>query len=80
MTEIWEVTIGENAIVAAGEVASKDIPANTVVSGVPSKIFKTIQYSLKMKKYEKDSSYSRFVHSTSWTILFSNKTKKRNRE
>ena len=36
------VTIGENAVVAAGAVVSKDVPANTVVGGVPSKIIKTI--------------------------------------
>ena len=39
------VTIGENAVVAAGAVVSKDVPANTVVSGVPAKIIETIQYS-----------------------------------
>ena len=37
------VTIGENAIVAAGAVVSKDVPANTVVGGVPAKVIKTIQ-------------------------------------
>ena len=37
------VTIGENAIVAAGAVVSKDVPANTVVGGVPAKIIKTIE-------------------------------------
>lgn len=36
------VTIGENAIVAAGAVVSKDVPANTVVGGVPAKFIKTI--------------------------------------
>ncbi len=36
------VTIGENAVVAAGAVVSKDVPANTVVGGVPAKIIKTI--------------------------------------
>lgn len=36
------VTIGENAIVAAGAVVSKDVPANTVVGGVPAKVIKTI--------------------------------------
>ena len=37
------VTIGENAVVAAGAVVSKDVPANTVVGGVPAKTIKTIQ-------------------------------------
>ncbi len=37
------VTIGENAIVAAGAVVSKDVPANTVVGGVPAQFIKTIE-------------------------------------
>ena len=37
------VTIGENSVVAAGAVVSKDVPANTVVGGVPAKTIKTIQ-------------------------------------
>jgi acetyltransferase-like isoleucine patch superfamily enzyme len=37
------VTIGENAVVAAGAVVSKDVPANTVVGGVPAKTIKTIE-------------------------------------
>jgi len=36
------VTIGENAVVAAGAVVSKDVPANAIVGGVPAKIIKTI--------------------------------------
>lgn len=37
------VTIGENAVVAAGAVVSNDVPTNTVVGGVPAKTIKTIQ-------------------------------------
>lgn len=36
------VTIGENAVVAAGAVVSKDVPANTIVGGVPAKVLKYI--------------------------------------
>jgi acetyltransferase-like isoleucine patch superfamily enzyme len=36
------VTIGENSIVAAGAVVTKDVPANTIVGGVPAKVIKTI--------------------------------------
>lgn len=37
------VTIGENAVIAAGAVVSKDVPDNTVVGGIPAKFIKTIQ-------------------------------------
>lgn len=36
------VTIGKNAIVAAGAVVSKDVPDNTVVGGIPAKILKAL--------------------------------------
>ncbi|HEY9262712.1 DapH/DapD/GlmU-related protein [Chitinophaga sp.] len=41
-TILQGVTIGENAVVAAGAVVSKDVPDNTVVGGIPAKIIKTI--------------------------------------
>ena len=39
------VTIGENAVVAAGAVVSKDVPDNAVVGGVPAKIIKMLDES-----------------------------------
>ena len=36
------VTVGENAVVAAAAVVTKDVPANTIVAGNPAKIIKTI--------------------------------------
>lgn len=36
------VTIGENAVVAAGAVVNKDVAANTVVGGIPAKLIKEI--------------------------------------
>ena len=32
------ITIGENAIVGAGSVVTKDVPQNTIVAGVPAKV------------------------------------------
>lgn len=34
------VTVGENAVVAAGAVVSRDVPPNTVVAGIPAKVVK----------------------------------------
>ena len=36
------VTVGENAVVAAGAVVSKDVPDNAIVGGVPAKVIKSI--------------------------------------
>lgn len=37
------VSIGDNSIVAAGAVVTKDVPENVIVGGVPAKILKRIQ-------------------------------------
>lgn len=36
------VTIGENSVVAAGAVVTKDVPDNTVVVGIPAKVVREI--------------------------------------
>ena len=36
------VTIGDNAVVAAGAVVTKDVPADSVVGGVPAKFIKKV--------------------------------------
>lgn len=41
-TILCGVTIGENAIVGAGSVVTKDVPANTVVAGVPARILRRL--------------------------------------
>lgn len=37
------VTVGENAVVAAGAVVTKDVASNTVVGGIPAKFIKNIE-------------------------------------
>lgn len=41
------VTIGDNSVVAAGAVITKDVPENTVVVGVPAKVIKKINNNLE---------------------------------
>lgn len=37
------VTIGENSVVSAAAVVTKDVPPNTVVAGIPAKVIKTLE-------------------------------------
>jgi acetyltransferase-like isoleucine patch superfamily enzyme len=41
-TILCGITIGENALVGAGAVVTKNVPPNTVVAGSPAKVIKTI--------------------------------------
>lgn len=40
------VTIGNNVVIAAGAVVTKDIPDNCVAGGVPARIIKEIEYDI----------------------------------
>lgn len=41
-TILCGVTIGENAIVGAGSVVTRDVPANTIVAGNPARIIRQL--------------------------------------
>lgn len=41
-TILSHVTIGENAIIGAGSVVTKDVPPGTIVAGNPAKVLRTI--------------------------------------
>jgi acetyltransferase-like isoleucine patch superfamily enzyme len=41
-TILSKVTVGENAIVGAGSVVTKDVPANTIVAGNPARVMRAL--------------------------------------
>jgi acetyltransferase-like isoleucine patch superfamily enzyme len=41
-TILSKVTIGENAIVGAGSVVTRDVPANAIVAGNPARVMRTL--------------------------------------
>jgi acetyltransferase-like isoleucine patch superfamily enzyme len=44
-TILAKVTIGENAIIGAGSVVTKDVPANTIVAGNPARVLRPLSAS-----------------------------------
>jgi acetyltransferase-like isoleucine patch superfamily enzyme len=49
-TILANVTIGENAIVGAGSVVTKDVPANCIVGGNPARLFRKIESAVEAIK------------------------------
>jgi acetyltransferase-like isoleucine patch superfamily enzyme len=47
-TILSKVVIGENAIVGAGSVVTRDVPANTIVAGNPAKVLRSVTNSSKV--------------------------------
>jgi acetyltransferase-like isoleucine patch superfamily enzyme len=42
-TILCGITVGENAIVGAGSVVTKNVPPNTIVAGVPARVIKKVR-------------------------------------
>ena len=42
-TILCNVTVGENAIVGAGSLVTKDVPANAIVAGNPARVLRSIE-------------------------------------
>src|SRR6266852_3830754 len=49
-TILSSVTIGENAIVGAGSVVTRNVPPNTIVAGNPAKVLRSISMETKAAK------------------------------
>ena len=46
-TILSNISVGENAIVGAGSVVTKDVPPNSIVAGNPARILRYIQQSVE---------------------------------
>jgi len=49
-TILCNTTVGENAIVGAGSVVTKDVPANSIVAGNPAKVLRYIEQTAEVTK------------------------------
>ncbi len=48
-TVLSGLTIGENAIVGAGSVVTKDVPANTIVAGNPCRVLRSVLEEVEVR-------------------------------
>lgn len=49
-TILCNITVGENAIVGAGSVVTKDVPANSIVAGHPARFLRSIEQKAEASK------------------------------
>jgi acetyltransferase-like isoleucine patch superfamily enzyme len=49
-TILADITIGENALIGAGSVVTKDVPANAIVAGNPARILRYIEQTTEVVK------------------------------
>jgi serine acetyltransferase len=72
-TVLKGVTIGDNSIVAANAVVSKDVPANVVVAGNPAQVVKTLDpeqgFKTRAEYYADPEALARYYDSIERMVL-----------
>jgi acetyltransferase-like isoleucine patch superfamily enzyme len=48
-TVLSKITIGENALVGAGSVVTKDVPPNAIVAGNPARVLRKLEQNAEVK-------------------------------
>jgi len=48
-TILANITIGENALIGAGSVVTKDVPASTIVAGNPARVLRNLEQIMEVK-------------------------------
>ncbi|MBT4522570.1 MAG: acyltransferase [Halieaceae bacterium] len=75
-TVLKGVTIGENSVVAADSVVSRDVPANVVVAGNPAKIVKELdperEFTTRMDYFADPEGLERFFDDVDRQVLADN--------
>ena len=77
------VTVGENAIVGARSVVTKDVPDNAVVAGVPAKVICTVEelaekYLANTPKYDDWHSMQEKMKTTEMIAVYVRENKQNN--
>jgi acetyltransferase-like isoleucine patch superfamily enzyme len=67
-TILCNVTIGENAIVGAGSVVTKDVPTNAIVAGNPARIFRSIESLRDSEKAEMQRVLIEFMRNRQYEV------------
>ena len=75
-TVLKGVTIGENSVVAARAVVTRDVPANVVVAGNPAKVVKELdpqrEFKTRMDYFENAEELERFFEQVDRDVLADN--------